>query len=77
LKETGLHRWEAQMEYAVKGETRHGRIMILIRGFSSREEAEDYRIRMSRWKRVWVEEVEPLQDNVASYVRRGRLQNTA
>jgi hypothetical protein len=65
------------MEYTVKGETRDGRITMLMLGFSSCEEAEDYPIRMSRWKRVWVEEVEPLQDNVASYVRRGRLQNTA
>ena len=58
------------MEYAVKGETRDGRITILKRGFASHEEAEDYPIRLSRWKRVWIEEVQPLHHNVASYARR-------
>jgi hypothetical protein len=58
------------MEYAVKGETRDGRITIVKRGFASQEEAEDYPIRLSRWRRVWVEEVRPRHGDVASYVRR-------
>ena len=58
------------MEYAVKAETREGRITIVKRGFASQEEAEDHPIRMSRWKRVWVEEVSALHVNVAGYVRR-------
>jgi hypothetical protein len=60
------------MEYAVKGERRDGSITIVKRGFICRDEAEDHPIRMSRWKRVWVEEVQPLHHNVASYVRRRR-----
>ena len=58
------------MEYAVKAETRDGRITIIKRGFASQEEAEDHPIRMSRWKRVWVEEVAPILHDAASYVRR-------
>ena len=60
------------MEYAVKGERRDGRVMTVKRGFASQEEAEDPRILMSRWKRVWADEVRPLHDDVASYVRRRR-----
>jgi hypothetical protein len=43
------------MEYAVKGETRDGRITILARGFASYEDAEDHPVKMSDWKRVWIE----------------------
>ena len=43
------------MEYVVKAETREGKIAVLKRGFPSKEEAEDHPIRMSDWKRVWVE----------------------
>ena len=64
---------EASMEYAVKGERSDGRITIVKRGFLSRDEAEDHPIRMSRWKRVWVEEIAPVHQDVASYVRRGRM----
>ena len=59
------------MEFVVKGETREGRIMILKRGFASRETAEDHPIRMSDWKRVWVEQVADDID-VSSYVSRRR-----
>lgn len=59
------------MEFVVKGETREGRIMILKRGFASQDKAEDYPIRMSDWKRVWVEQVADDID-VSSYVRRRR-----
>ena len=45
------------MEYAVKGETLDGRITILRRGFVSYEAAEDHPVKMSDWKRVWVEEI--------------------
>ncbi|MBV8804885.1 MAG: hypothetical protein JO042_07555 [Sinobacteraceae bacterium] len=61
------------MEYAVKAETRDGRIMIVKRGFASQEEAEDHPIRMARWKRVWVEEVPALHGEVAGYIRRWQL----
>jgi hypothetical protein len=43
------------MEYAVKGETVDGRITILKRGFVSYEAAEDHPVKMSDWKRVWIE----------------------
>ena len=46
-----------KMEYAVKAETREGEVMILRKGFASEEEAEDHPIRMSLWKRVWVEPI--------------------
>ena len=46
------------MEYAVKGETRDGRIMILKRGFVTYEAAEDHPVKMSDWRRVWIEVVE-------------------
>jgi hypothetical protein len=47
------------MEYAVKAETRDGEITILRRGFVSYEDAEDHPVKMSDWKRVWIEEVAP------------------
>jgi hypothetical protein len=46
------------MEYAVKAETPEGQIVTLRRGFSSTEDAEDHRVKLSQWRRVWVEEVE-------------------
>jgi hypothetical protein len=46
------------MEYAVKAETHDGQVKILRRGFASEEEAEDYPVQMSLWKRVWVEPIE-------------------
>ena len=46
------------MEYAVKGESRDGRITTLKRGFVSYEAAEDHPVRMSDWRRVWIEVVE-------------------
>jgi hypothetical protein len=48
-----------KMEYVVKGETLEGEIMIVKGGFASQEEAEDHPIRMSHWKRVWVELAQP------------------
>jgi hypothetical protein len=45
-------------EYAVKGENSDGIVVILRRGFASRNEAEDHRVVMSQWKRVWVERIE-------------------
>jgi hypothetical protein len=48
------------MEYVVKAETRDGRITILARGFDSYEDAEDHPVKMSSWKRVWIEEVASL-----------------
>jgi hypothetical protein len=53
------------MEYAVKGETPKGEITIVKRGFGSQEEAEDHPIRMSDWKRVWVELIQPSNDDQA------------
>ena len=46
---------EHLMEYVVKAQSRDGKIAVLKRGFASKEEAEDHPIRMSDWKRVWVE----------------------
>jgi cytochrome oxidase assembly protein ShyY1 len=43
------------MEYVVKAETRDGKTVIVKRGFASREDAEEHPVRMSEWKRVWVE----------------------
>jgi hypothetical protein len=45
------------MEYAVKAETKEGDVIILRRGFPSRSDAEDHPVRLSLWKRVWVERV--------------------
>ena len=45
-------------EYAVKGENPDGIVVILRRGFASKNEAEDHRVVMSQWKRVWVERIE-------------------
>jgi hypothetical protein len=53
------------MEYVVKGETPEGEITIVKRGFASREEAEDHPIRMSRWKRVWVERMQSSTEDEA------------
>jgi hypothetical protein len=46
-------------EYAVKGETAEGIVVILRRGFATQNEAEDHRVTMSQWKRVWIERIEP------------------
>jgi hypothetical protein len=43
------------MEYAVKAVTKEGNVIILRRGFQSRSDAEDYHVRLSLWRRVWVE----------------------
>jgi hypothetical protein len=53
------------MEYVVKGETPEGEITIVKRGFGSQEEAEDHPIRMSHWKRVWVELIQPTNEDEA------------
>jgi hypothetical protein len=45
-------------EYAVKGEDPDGIVVILRRGFASKNDAEDHRVIMSQWKRVWVERIE-------------------
>jgi len=44
-------------EYAVKAESPEGIVVILRRGFASQNEAEDHRITMSQWKRVWIERI--------------------
>jgi len=50
------------MPYAVMGETEHGAVCIR-RGFPNREAAEDHPVKMSLWKRVWVQaEPEPRND---------------
>ena len=45
-------------EYAVKAETFEGVVVILQRGFESRFEAEDHRVTMAKWKRVWIERID-------------------
>jgi len=57
------------MEYVVKGETPEGEITIVKRGFASQEEAEDHPIRMSHWKRVWVELIQPSDEAEAGRIR--------
>jgi hypothetical protein len=57
------------MEYVVKGETPEGEITIVKRGFASQEEAEDHPIRMSHWKRVWVELIQPSNEDEAGRIR--------
>lgn len=44
--------------YEVKAESRDGHIGVLRR-FRTQGEAEDHPVRLSRWKRVWVERREP------------------
>ena len=39
-------------EYAVKAESPEGIVVMLRRGFASKNEAEDYRVTMSQWKRA-------------------------
>jgi hypothetical protein len=50
-------------EYAVKAETFDGMVITLQRGFESRFEAEDHRVTMSRWRRVWIERIETPQND--------------
>ena len=45
-------------EYAVKAQNPEGIVVILRRGFASRNEAEDHRVTMSQWKRVWIERID-------------------
>jgi hypothetical protein len=49
---------EGHMEYAVKAETNEGQVVILRRGFASTEDAEDHRVKLSQWRRVWIEQIE-------------------
>ena len=57
------------MEYAVKAETDEGKVLILKRGFASQEEAEDHPVRMSHWKRVWVEAIQHPNEDMTNHVR--------
>jgi hypothetical protein len=54
------------MEYAVKGEAHDGKIRIVKRGFASEDEAEDHPVRLSLWRRVWVEPIGPRDDGYGS-----------
>ena len=47
------------MEYAVKAETYEGEVVTLREGFPSRAVAEDFPVRLAKWRRVWVERSEP------------------
>ena len=42
-------------EYAVMAETHEGNVFLLRRGFLSMQAAEDHPVRLSLWKRVWIE----------------------
>jgi hypothetical protein len=44
-------------EYAVKAENPQGVVVVLRRGFASKSEAEDHRVTMSQWRRVWIERI--------------------
>lgn len=45
--------------FTVKAETLAGKVVTLRKGFSSREDAEDHPVKLSQWKRVWVDEALP------------------
>jgi hypothetical protein len=45
--------------YAVKAETHEGEVVTLREGFPSRAVAEDFPVRLAKWRRVWVERSEP------------------
>jgi hypothetical protein len=47
------------LEYAVKAETKEGSVHVLRRGFASADDAEDHPVKVSLWKRVWVEAIGP------------------
>src|SRR5258707_1303882 len=46
------------MTFAVKAETLEGKVLTLRNGLASRDDAEAHPVRLSLWKRVWVEGVE-------------------
>jgi hypothetical protein len=46
-------------EYAVKAETHDGKVVTLRERFPSREVAEDFPVRLAKWRRVWVERIKP------------------
>ena len=48
------------MEYAVVAQKHDGDLVTLQAGFGSREDAEDYPIKLSEWKEVWVQPVDIL-----------------
>lgn len=50
-----------QTEYAVKAETHEGNVMTLRRGFACEEDAENHPVKLSLWKRVWVEPIGTIQ----------------
>ena len=45
--------------YVVKAETHEGKVVTLSDGFPSRAVAEDFPVRLAKWRRVWVERTEP------------------
>ena len=45
------------VEFAVRAETKTGDIFTLRRHFQSRDAAESHPVLMSKWRRVWVEEM--------------------
>lgn len=51
-----------KFEYAVKAETHKGDVIIVARGFTSRVEAEDWKIRLADYRRVWVDPVAALSE---------------
>jgi hypothetical protein len=53
------------MEYFVRVKPPEDEITIVKRGFSSQEEAEDPPIRMSRWKQMGVELIQPSKEDEA------------
>jgi hypothetical protein len=58
-----------EFEYAVKAETKDGNIIIVARGFCTRAEAEDWKIRLADYRRVWVDPIASLRSS-AGYVKR-------
>jgi hypothetical protein len=54
------------MEYAVKAENHKGEVQVLRSGFASKDQAEDHPVKMSLWKRVWVEAVDDKQNDIAA-----------
>jgi hypothetical protein len=59
---------EAVMEYAVLVETHDGIVRILMAGFPTEDDANDFPVRLCEWKRVWVEVVPSARSSVPAGV---------
>lgn len=51
-------------EFAVRAETKTGDVFTLERHFKSQADAEGYKVRGAKYRRVWIEKVPPVQVEV-------------